>query len=276
MVTILDGKIVAEGIRAQLREKVKTFSSVPCLAIIQIGNDKRSSIYIKNKKSFGESIGVEVRHIELIETITKTEVEKVVDDLNNDNSVHGIIMQLPIPQHLDKDLILNKIKKEKDVDGLSLDNLIHTPATARGVMTLLNAYNIKALDKKAVVIGRSRLVGIPVAECLRNAGAHVTVCHRETQDIPSITKQADIIIVAAGVPNLITKDYVKNEQVIIDVGINSITNELDNSNHLVGDVDFQSISPIVAAISPVPGGVGPLTVASLFQNLYDAFAHFTR
>jgi methylenetetrahydrofolate dehydrogenase (NADP+)/methenyltetrahydrofolate cyclohydrolase len=273
---ILNGKSISDQIKLELKGKIELNTEKPCLAIIQIGHDKRSDIYIKYKKLFGEAIGAHIEHVQLEQDITQEEIESILESLNNKRDIHGIIIQLPIPIHLNKDKLLAQINKYKDVDGLSSDKPLYTPATARGVMTLLAAYDIQITGMNAVVVGRSKLVGAPIADCLRNSGAEVIVCHKETFDIPSITKQADIVIVAAGVPNLITKDYVKVGQIIIDVGINSVLNEADLSSHLIGDVEFESVSQIVAAISPVPGGVGPLTVASLFQNLYDAFAHFTR
>lgn len=267
---LLDGKKVAEGIRIRLREKINALDMVPCLAIIQIGNDERSALYIRNKKSFAESIGATVRHIELSEDISQESVVQTIQELNHDKTVHGIIVQLPIPSHLDKEQIIRMVDRIKDVDGLSSDEPLHTPATARGVMTLLKAYNIEVKGRKAVVIGRSRLVGGPIAHCLRQAGAEVETCNKETQNIPAITQAADIIVVAAGSPRLITKEYVKEGQVIIDVGINPVTGEGDSVSHTVGDVDFDVVSQIASALSPVPGGVGPLTVASLFENLFDA------
>ena len=267
---LLEGKKIAQEIKGKLKAEINSSAVKPCLAILQIGNDERSSIYIKSKKVFGESIGAEVRHIHLDESVTQQEVIEVIEKNNNDTSVHGIIMQLPVPAHLDKELLLRTIDSHKDVDGLASDDPHFTPATARGIMTLLNAYNIEVKDKKVVVIGKSRLVGAPTARCLSQAGALVTSCDKSTFDIPSIAKEADIIVVAAGSPRLVTVEYVRPGQVIIDVGINSVTGEGDAVSHTVGDVDFDKVSHIVDALSPVPGGVGPLTVASLFENLFDA------
>lgn len=271
MTQLLDGKKVAEGIKQRLKNFSDTFASVPCLAIVQIGDDARSDIYIRNKKLFGEAVGAEVRHVRMASSTTQVEAEGLLQQLSNDQGVHGIIMQLPIPEHLDKEHLLSMITSDKDVDGISGNSSRHIPATARGIMSLLKAYGIDVQGKRAVVIGRSKLVGAPTAQCLERAGAEVTVCHKETPDIPSITRQADIIVVAAGSPHLITPIYVRQGQVIVDVGINPVTEEGDAVSYTVGDVDFAAVSPIVAAISPVPGGVGPLTVASLFENLFDAF-----
>lgn len=267
---LLDGKKVAEDIKFKLTKEIQQLSVKPCLAIIQIGDDERSGIYIKHKKKFGEVIGASVFHLKLPETTSQSEIEGKIQELNQDENVHGIIIQLPIPKHLEKEKLVNMVVPVKDVDGLVDQGTVHTPATARGVMTLLAAYEIEARNKKVVVIGRSRLVGGPIVECLRRAGAEVETCNKETKNIPEITKQADIIVVAAGSPHFITKDYVKEGQVIVDVGINPVTGEEDGLSYTVGDVDFPEVSIIVKAISPVPGGVGPLTVASLFQNLFDA------
>jgi methylenetetrahydrofolate dehydrogenase (NADP+)/methenyltetrahydrofolate cyclohydrolase len=271
MAIILDGKKVAGSIRSRLGEAVAGLNGKLCLAIIQIGSDARSEIYIKRKKSFGESIGAEVRHIHLDDQVTQDQVVAIIEGLNKDTAVHGIIVQLPIPAHLDKEVLVRMVDPQKDVDGLASDTPLHTPATARGVMSLLNAYGIEVKGKKAVVIGKSRLVGGPIARCLAGAGAAVVTCDKSTIDIPSQTQQADIVVVAAGTPQLVTIDYVKKDQVIIDVGINPVTGEGDSVSHTVGDVDFPVVSHVVGAISPVPGGVGPLTVASLFENLFDAF-----
>ncbi|MEN9647674.1 MAG: hypothetical protein RLY57_478 [Candidatus Parcubacteria bacterium] len=271
MAQLLDGKKVAEGIKQRLKDLSTTFAIAPCLAIVQIGEDTRSDIYIRNKKLFGEAVGAEVRHVRIASSTTQAEAEQLLQQLSNDQSVHGIIMQLPIPEHLDKEHLLSMIVAHKDVDGISGNDSPYVPATARGVMSLLQAYNIELQGKRAVVIGRSKLVGAPTAQCLERAGAQVTVCHKETPDIPAITQQADIIVAAAGSPHLITPAYVREGQVIVDVGINPVTKEGDTVSYTVGDVDFKAVSLIVAAISPVPGGVGPLTVASLFENLFDAF-----
>jgi methylenetetrahydrofolate dehydrogenase (NADP+) / methenyltetrahydrofolate cyclohydrolase len=266
---LLDGIKAAKGIKSKLKgQKLKI---KPCLAIIQVGNDERSALYIKNKKAFATSVGAEVRHIHIDGKVSQNDMEKIIHDLNNDKGVHGIIVQLPIPAHLDKESLLRMVYSKKDVDGLSSDTPVHTPATARGVMTLLNYYNIEVKGKKVVVIGKSKLVGGPTACVLSNAGAEVETCDKQTKDIPEITRKADIIVVAAGSPHLITKDYVGEGQVIVDIGINPVTGEGDVVSHTVGDVNFSEVSPLVRAISPVPGGVGPLTVASLFENLFDAF-----
>lgn len=276
MSTLLDGKKVAGEIKQRLKDLSATFTIAPCLAIVQVGDDPRSDIYIRNKKLFGEAVGAEVRHVRIASSTTQAEAEHLLQQLSNDQGVHGIIMQLPIPEHLDKDKLLSMIVVHKDVDGISGNHSPYVPATARGVMSLLHAYHIEVRGKRAVVIGRSKLVGAPTAQCLERAGAQVTVCHKETLDIPTITQQADIVVVAAGSPRLITPAYVSPGQVIVDVGINPVTEEGDTVSYTVGDVDFEAVFPIVAGLSPVPGGVGPLTVASLFENLFEAFQLCTK
>ncbi len=270
MPLILDGKKIQEIIKQELKEKISHLEVKPCLVIVQIGNDKRSDIYIKSKKNFGLAIGAEVRHVHLDESVSEAEVQSKIAELNQDKDVHGIIVQLPVPAHLDKEKLVRMVDAKKDVDGLASDNPLFMPATARGIMTLLRSYDIEVKGKKAVVIGKSRLVGGPTARALEAAGAHVITCDKSTQDIPSKTRAADIIVVAAGSPHLVTLDYVSKDQVIVDVGINPVTGEGDAVSHTVGDVDFTAVSETVRALSPVPGGVGPLTVASLFENLFDA------
>ncbi|MES2213676.1 MAG: bifunctional 5,10-methylenetetrahydrofolate dehydrogenase/5,10-methenyltetrahydrofolate cyclohydrolase [Patescibacteria group bacterium] len=271
---ILSGKIVRDGVKKQMQEKVASLSSVPELAIIQIGNNPESTTYIGQKKKFGLSIGVAVRHIECGEQVSENEILGIIETLNANKNISGIIMQLPIPAHLHKQKILDSIALEKDVDGLGTGQmgLLHSgseralvPATARGVMSLLDYYSIELLGKHVVVVGRSNLVGKPIATLCLKRNATVTVCHSHTRLLADITKTADILIVACGVTKYITDAYVREGQIVVDVGIHK------TMGGMCGDVDFESVSTIVSAISPVPGGVGPLTVLSLFQNVIDAY-----
>lgn len=262
---ILDGKKVQKDRKDKLSKRVKESRSVPTLAIIQVGNNSSSNIYIQQKKNFGESLGIRVLHTKLSEDISFEEISLAINSFNKDSSVHGIIVQLPLPEHLDSQQVIDLINPQKDVDGLTTKQDRIVPATARGIKTLLDSYGFTVKDKKVTVVGRSKLVGSPTAKLMEKEGANITVCHRETEDVPSKCREADILIVAAGHPGLITKDYVKEGQVVIDVGINAMDNK-----RMVGDVDFDGVSQIVSAISPVPGGVGPMTVLSLFENLLDA------
>ncbi len=278
--TILDGrKIRDEGI-SRLKQAFSGLSFVPTLAIIQVGNREDTSAYVRAKIAFAEKIGVKVNHIKLEETIEQPKLVEEIQKLNNDESVKGIIVQFPLPSQINKDFIADQILSTKDVDAItavSIKNWTNgvtnslLPATAKGVQTLLHFYGIKLYGKKVTMIGRSILVGKPIASMCLNENATVTICHSKTTDLKKETKDADIVIVAVGKPNLITKDHVKEGQVIIDVGINTLEGKkLDDEipeRKIVGDVDFEEVSQIVGAITPVPGGVGPLTVLSVFENL---------
>ncbi len=267
---ILYGKPVKESIKLKLMERIKKLPYIPVLAIVSVGYRDDTSIYLKNKKIFGESVGVKVDICNFNEDITEDELVKEVEKLSFDSNVSGIIIQLPLPDHIDSNKIINLVPKAKDADGLSsvkenTESLIITPATARGVKSLLEFYSIDVNDKKVVVLGRSRLAGFPIATVLSEMGAQVTVCHRDTpkEELPNICSSSDILISATGNPGLITKDFVNNNQVVIDVGINRLDDKI------VGDVLFDEVAPLVKSITPVPGGVGLLTVVSLFENLVD-------
>jgi methylenetetrahydrofolate dehydrogenase (NADP+)/methenyltetrahydrofolate cyclohydrolase len=282
MPKILDGKIVRDEIIADLKQKISGFNQVPNLAIIKIGDNPDSDIYVKMKINFARKIGVNAYIVAFPENETAKITQEMllagIEKLNKDEAVNGIIVQSPLPAHLDWFEAVEKVAPEKDVDGLCSVNVKKlqnnkpgiVPATARGVMTLLNYYNIPVKGKKVVVMGRSALVGKPTATLMVNAGATVTVCHSKTVDPEKETRQADILIVAIGKPELVGAEFVKEGQVVIDVGISTVINS-DGTRKIYGDIDFDSVSPIVSAISPVPGGVGPMTVASLFQNLVDAY-----
>lgn len=264
MPKILGGKIIRDEIIKKLKSKVEGLKTKPVLAIIQVGDLEESNKYIKAKKSFGEKIGVEVRHIKFESTVLRNTLENEIETLNQDKTVHGIIVQLPLPKNLDAIQTTNLVDSEKDVDGLT-ENSSFMPATARGVLSLLDYYDIDVEWKKVTVMGRSNLVGLPIQMALTERGAEVSVVHSKTDNPKDITKAADILIVAIGKPKLVDDTYVKEGQILIDVGINS------KDGKLVGDVDFDKVKDIVRAITPVPGGVGPLTVASLFQNLLEAY-----
>ncbi len=282
MFKILDGKIVRDKIMFDLKKKINGFNLVPNLAIIKIGDNPDSDIYVKNKLNFARKIGVNAFIVDLGSSNTKKITQEIllagVEKLNKDESVNGIIIQSPLPDQLDWSLAVEKVIPEKDVDGLcsvNVKNLQNNkpgiiPATARGILSLLNYYNIPVKSKKVVVMGRSALVGKPIATLMINNGATVTVCHSKTINPEEETIKADILIVAVGKPELVGADYVKEGQVVIDVGISSVIKK-DGIKKVYGDVDFDSVKDIVSAISPVPGGVGPMTVASLFQNLIEAF-----
>ena len=286
---LLDGKKVRDEITKDLRVKIGGFLAKPKLAILQVGDNKESAAYILQKKAFGESVGVVVQHVQLAAEVSLPELLSAVQQFNNDRTVHGIILQLPIPAHFERQKLIDAVAPEKDVDGLTSAQAAArkqgrkgavTPATARGVLKLLQFYQILIQGKKAAVLGRSTLVGMPTAEALRKAGAEVTVCHSETPNIKEITKTSDIVVVAIGKPRLIDSDYFRGDrtQTVVDVGITAVTEKGEErleeeipKRRLVGDVDFEAVKDMVAAISPVPGGVGPMTVAALFENLVSAY-----
>ncbi len=276
MAKILYGAPVREEIKQKLMEQIAKLRKEISLAIIQVGDRPDSNIYIRNKQKFGEEVGVKVILKKFGEDISEKELIAHIEELNKDKEVNGIIVQLPLPESLDAAKIILSIKKEKDADGLRqtkeisgevMNGPLVTPATARAVMSLLDYYGLALKGKKAVVIGRSRLAGAPIAEALEQRGITVNICHRETLNTALICNAADILVSAAGRPGLVTRDFVKEGQVVIDVGINRV--EGKEKPKLVGDVAFEEVEPVVGAISPVPGGVGPLTVVCLFQNLLD-------
>ena len=271
--TLLSGKDIKEKIRKELFDEVLSLRIPPTLAIIQIGKNSESEVYIHQKKKFAESIGVEVLALVFSEDTSQEEILNKIDVLNDNENVKGIIVQLPIPKNLNKRIILDAIDFKKDIDGLGTiqsgflsnkDKNTILPATVRGILTLFDYYEIDLVGKNVVIVGRSDLVGKPLAFACLHKNATVTICHSHTKNLQKITQNADILIVACGVPKMITADFVCEGQVVVDVGIHK------KENGLCGDVDFEAVSKIVSALSPVPGGVGPLTVASLFQNLMDS------
>jgi len=266
---ILYGAPVKEKIKEILISRMQKLQKRACLpagrpvlAIVQVGNREESNIYIKQKQKFGEEIGAKVILKKFEENISEQELTDEVNELNNDGSINGIIVQLPLPGHINSEKIINLISVKKDADGLRGDSSI-IPATARAVMTLLEHYNIQTKGRKVAVIGQSILAGGPIANELEKRGAEVFRCDINTENIPEIAKKCDIVVSAVGKAGFITKGFINKGQVVIDVGINRIEGKL------MGDVAFEEVKPLVYAITPVPGGVGPLTVACLFQNLLD-------
>lgn len=271
MSLILSGIPLRDKIKDELKSFVVSLpkEQIPKLCIIQVGSNESSSLYIKGKIKFGEEIGVPVSLHHLNESDSEEDLIKLILKQNLDAEVRGIIVQFPLPSHINKDRIVETIDPQKDVDGLHSKNLkkLFTndssgiiPATTRGIFSLLDFYNIPLKGKRVLVIGRSDLVGKPTAILALNKNAIVTIAHSHASDLVSLCREADIIISATGIPGLITKKHVKKHQIIIDVGISRI------GNKVVGDVDEKVLSS-VAGLSPVPGGIGPLTIASLFQNL---------
>jgi 5,10-methylene-tetrahydrofolate dehydrogenase/methenyl tetrahydrofolate cyclohydrolase len=279
MALLLNGKLARDAYKQRLIERIQKLPTAPTLALIQVGDNRESNIYIEQKKKFGLAIGAHVEHIHFPTETSPSIVESRIKELNTRNDIQGIIVQLPLPSHFDKQALIETISPAKDVDGLTNTNqdLINKgtplliPATPRGVSLLLEHYSIDVRGKKAVVFGRSRLVGSPLAALLRAKGASVEVCHSGTTNPKEISKQADLVFVAVGKPELIDSSYIRDGAVVVDIGINSLSGDkLDEEiprRKVVGDVLFNDVEPHASAISPVPGGVGPMTVLSLFDNL---------
>lgn len=271
---LLDGKVVKTMALEGLKKLVNEIERPLGLTVIQVGDNASSNIYIKQKRKMAEFLGFNFNHIKLEDDVTLEGILRIIDELNNDEEVDGILVQMPVSEHLDSKVIQNAINPLKDVDGLTdinMGKLVHkkeclVPCTALGIMELLNYYNIPVISKNVVVVGRSDLVGRPVAELLINASATVTLCHSKTKDLASITREADILVVAVGKSRLITKDMVKDGAVVIDVGINKL-----EDGSLCGDVDFENVKDKCSYITPVPGGVGQMTVLELGFNTYKAY-----
>lgn len=266
---ILDGKAVSLKVLDKVKERVTGLSVKPHLVVVLVGENPASKIYVRNKKLAAEKVGIKSTIIELQENTTEDKLLSIINDLNEDNDVTGILVQLPLPNHIDKNKVIMAISPKKDVDGFSPENVgklaiglepYFYPATPQGILMLLDEYNIPVSGADAVVIGRSNIVGRPMAQMLLNRNATVTVCHSYTKDIESKIKTADIVISAVGKKVVRCKMDNKNS-VIVDVGIFR-----DANGKLTGDVDFDIVSPSVKYISPVPGGVGPMTIASLMYN----------
>ena len=273
---ILDGKKVAKEIRENLKQEVELLRKrgiIPKLAVIMCGNDPASTIYVRNKSKACKEIGIEYEEYLLSDNVTMDELLNVIDNLNNKKDVHGILLQSPIPKGLDINEAFNKIFYKKDVDGFNPVNVgklcigqdSFISCTPYGIIKLLEEYNIQIEGKNAVVIGRSNIVGKPVSQCLLNKNATVTICHSKTKNFKDITKNADILISAIGKEKFVTQDMIKNNSVIIDVGINRT-----KEGKVVGDVDFENIKEKASYITPVPGGVGPMTIAMLLNNVIKA------
>ena len=269
---IIDGRKIRDEILNNLKFKIQNSELKPTLVIILVGDNKASAAYVQQKMLAGEKIGAKVIVEHLEEQVTQEEVEELIKKLNKDPAVHGIILQLPLPKHLDSDRLTSLILIEKDVDGF-VPGSKFKPATAKGVIELLKRSDVGIKGKKAVVVGRGKIAGKPTAELLEEEGADVEVVHSKTENPRDITRKADILVSAVGKPNLITADMVKPRAVVVDVGINPvdpITNNQKPITKLVGDVDFENVKKVASKITPVPGGVGPMTVAALMQNLVEA------
>lgn len=268
----MNGKLLREELLTELKEKIKNLPSQLGLCVIQVGEDEASKVYVHQKEKLALELGYKFIHKNFPEDVSQDEVLNYIDDMNSDDSIDGILVQMPLPKHLDEILIQNRIDVCKDVDGLSYLNagkLSHNvpalvPCTPKGIIDMLDHFNINIEGANAVVLGRSILVGKPIANLLTNRNATVTICHSKTTNVKEYTKNADIIVVAIGKAGYLTKDMVKDGAVVIDVGINRIDGKL------YGDVKYDEVSEIASYITPVPGGVGPMTVYELMCNVYEA------
>lgn len=287
MPEIIDGNATAKSIHEELAAKLKSISAprTPCVAFIRVGEDPASVSYVKKKGRVAGEIGIESRLHVLPESTQQDELNALIDKLNADDNVDAILIQAPLPKHLCERDTFNRVRPDKDVDGFSCGNLgllcqedarAFTACTPAGIMELLKRYNVATAGKNVVVLGRSIIVGKPMALLLMKKGADatVTVCHSKSENLKEICSRADILIAAVGRPNTVTADMVKEGAVVIDVGINRIPCSTTKSGYrLVGDVDFENVAPKCSKITPVPGGVGPMTVAMLMVNTVRAFTH---
>ncbi len=277
--TIIDGKAVSAALKESIKEQVASFPQkygrVPHLVVIRVGEDPASVVYVRNKEKACEAVGIKNSTIVLADTTTEDELLNLVRALNEDDTVDGILVQLPLPGQISEARVIETIAREKDVDGFHPLNVAGlwqktphvNPCTPAGIMKLLASIGVDPKGKRAVVIGRSNIVGLPVAKMLLDANATVTTCHTRTIDMPSITREADILVVAAGRAKMVTADMIKPGAVVIDVGMDRDP----ETGKLCGDVDFEAAKEVAGAITPVPGGVGPMTIACLMENTVTCF-----
>ena len=285
---ILDGKQTAASLRAELKKDIEEFAEKrnrrpPRLIIFQVGNNPASNTYVQNKIKACEEVGIKARLMKLESSITEDELIQLIREANsriNEISYDGVFVQLPLPEHIDENRIIQMINPNQDVDGFSIENVgtlmlkhpkidAFMPCTAWGIINLLQEYDIPIAGKHCVIVNRSAIVGKPLAMMLLKEDATVTICHSKTENLKEICQQADILITAIGKPKFFTKDYIKQDAIVIDVGMNR-----DENGKLCGDVDFDDVIDKVAAITPVPGGVGPMTVTVLLYNVYKAWTQY--
>ena len=270
---LLDGKLISEEIKKRVAEEVYSLNDTLTLAIILVGKDPASEIYVNSKTKACEKAGIKTKDYFLDNKIPEKELIDLIRTLNEDPLITGILVQMPLPSHISEDNVVNSIDPAKDVDGLNIINqgkLLNNancivPVTPKGILSLLKRYFVEISGKHAVIIGRSKLVGKPMALLLLNNNATITVCHSRTENLKEIVKRADIVIVAIGKPKFLTADMVKKDAAVIDVGINRVQSKI------VGDVDFEEVSEVASYITPVPRGVGPMTIASLLENVVKCY-----
>lgn len=276
MATILSGKTVSARIKENLKVEIETLKksgTTPGLAVIIVGEDPASKVYVGRKEAMCQELGMHSEKFALPEETTQEELVALVEKLNNDKNIHGILVQLPLPKHLDEKAVINTIRPEKDVDAfhpvnvgkIMIGDYDFVPCTPSGIMELIAESNVEIEGKNCVVIGRSNIVGKPMSMLLLHKNGTVTTCHSRTKDLKEVTKQADILVAAVGRANFVTADMVKPGAVVIDVGMNRL-----DDGKLVGDVAFDEVEKVAGAITPVPGGVGPMTIAMLMQNTLTA------
>lgn len=277
MAELIDGKLVSQKLRCEIREEISEFktlyNAVPGLAVVVVGDNPASAVYVRNKHKACLDVGIESFDIRFPADVSEEELLSCIDNLNKDSKVDGILVQLPLPDHISEERVINRITPEKDVDAfhpanvgrIMIGNPSFLPCTPAGVVELLKHYNVNAEGKRCVVIGRSNIVGKPMALLLLGLNGTVTVCHSRTRNIAEICREADIIVVAIGRAGFLTADMVKPGAVVIDVGINR-----NNEGKLCGDVDFEQVQKIASMITPVPGGVGPMTITMLLRNTLTA------
>ena len=291
MTIIIDGKEISKKLREDLNKEIKDlkkkYNAVPGLAVVQVGNVAASSVYVKAKTKSAKEVGIEVIDHHLEESISEDELLNLIEKLNTQKNVNGILVQLPLPKHMNEQLILDSINPNKDADGfhplnvgkLSIashnDENLLIPCTPYGCLLMLKGLNIELAGKNAVVVGRSNIVGKPMAQLLIKESCTVTVAHSKTKDLPDVCQNADIVVAAVGRPKMIKGEWIKKGAIVIDVGINRIEVETDGEkkNKLVGDVDYKEAEKNASAITPVPGGVGPMTIACLLRNTTIAFTN---
>lgn len=273
MATIIDGKKISAQVKDECRERLEREGLDITLAVIQVGDDPASTVYVGNKKKACEYIGIRSLAYELPNSTPEEELLSLIEELNGRQDVNGILVQLPLPSHMDEDKVIRAISPKKDVDGfhpasvgaLSIGQPGFVSCTPAGIIQLLKRSGVKLDGKECVIVGRSNIVGKPMALLMLRENATVTVCHSHTKNLQEVTKRADILIAAIGKPKFFTREYVKEGAVVIDVGIHR-----NENNKLCGDVDFDDVEPIASAITPVPGGVGPMTIAMLMNNCIEA------
>ena len=273
--TILDGRMLSKKIRTNVSEKVSLLKQegiTPKLVVILVGEDPASQVYVRNKRKTAHALGIEAVDIRLPENVEEDELIRLIDELNSDGTVHGILVQLPLPKHINENKVTHRIIPEKDVDGfhpLNIGKLFMNipgplPCTPRGIMEFFKEYDIPVSGKRVVIVGRSNIVGRPMAALLVNSDATVTIAHSKTKNLAEVTRQADILIVAIGKDEFIDENYVRKGAVVIDVGMNG-----NSDGKLVGDVNMESVSKVASYITPVPGGVGPMTIAMLMKQTVE-------